>query len=43
MPSFIVLASLEVPEVAKPGQTDRQTEFAIAICQLVNTKCHIEK
>jgi len=25
-----------VPKVAKPGPT----EFAIAICHLVNTKCH---
>ena len=43
---------MEVPKVAKPGPTDRQTnrqterqtdrptEFAIAICHLVNTKCH---
>ena len=26
MPSFIVLACLEGPEVAKPGQTDRRTD-----------------
>ena len=41
---FIVLAYLEVPKIAKPGptdwQTDRPTEFAIAICHLVNSKCH---
>ena len=36
LPNFIVLAYLEVPKVAKPGPT----ELAIAICHLVNTKCH---
>ena len=40
LPNFIVLADLEVPKVAKPGQNDRPTEFAIAICHLVDTKCH---
>jgi len=29
-----------VPKVAKLGPTDRLTGFAIAICHLVNTKCH---
>ena len=40
LPSFIVVACLELPEVAKPGQTDRQTEFVIATCHLVNTNRH---
>ena len=40
LPNVIVLADLEVPTVAKPGQRDRTTEFAIAICHLVDTKCH---
>ena len=45
LPHFFVLAYLEVPKLAKPGpktdrQTDRPTEFAIAICYLVNTKWH---
>jgi len=29
-----------VAKVAKPGQTDRPTEFAIAVGHLVDTKCH---
>ena len=40
LPNFIVLVHLEVPNLAKPGPTDRPTEFAIAICHLVDTKCH---
>ena len=28
-----------MPIVAKPGPTDRPTEFATAICHLVNAKC----
>jgi len=43
LPNFIVLAYLEVPNAAKPGQIDRPTEFAIANCHLVNTKCHKSK
>ena len=38
--NFIILTYLEVPELAKLGPTDRLTEFVIAICHLVNTKCH---
>ena len=38
MPNFIVLAYPEVAKLAKPGQTDRPTEIAIATCHLV--KCH---
>ena len=29
-----------MPKVAKSGQTDRPTEFAIALSHLVDTKCH---
>jgi len=43
LPNFIVLAYLEVPEVAKPRPTDKPTKFPIAISHLVNSKCHKKK